>query len=186
MAAIQSRRDMTRRILAVLADAGGTVVESFFVPYEELRIAKMFEAEGHLEKSKMFKKLRSLESQQLISLKEKKGEVTITLEKAGTERTLRYHMDEMTIPRPASWDHKWRLILFDIPEEHKVARNYFHDKIEALGFIQLQHSAYIHPFECHNEIEFIRSLLGLKSYVKMLVVDKVEGEASLRKSFDLL
>jgi len=178
-------RDTGKKVLTLLADAGGSIVESFLDPYGRLRLSNMFVAHGKVDRTRMRRVLKSLEKQELVTIKEKKGEITVTLTKNGSEKALKYQVEDMQIPKPDWWDRKWRLVMFDIPEARKSSRNAFKAVLDNLGFIQLQHSVYVHPYECHNEIEFVRNVYEIKPFVKLLVVEKLEGEGTLRTDFDL-
>lgn len=186
MASARSKgREVTKKILIELSDAGGSVVESSLNPYGKLRIANIFVEGGKVQRTQMRKKLLALASQGLISVKEKKSEISISLLPPGEIQALKYKIDDIAITRQDWWDRKWRMILFDVPEEHRVLRSNFRNKLDDLGFVKLQNSVYVHPFECHNEIDFIRNVYGIKQYVKIVIVDKIEGESQLRKQFNL-
>lgn len=178
-------RELTRAIILALAEAGGGVIESFLDPYGRLKVANMFVDHGKIQRSRMRKKLLALEKQGLLSIKEKKGEIAINLSAEGLERAHGYKVRDLALVRPAYWDRKWRMVLFDVPEELRVVRNKFKKTLDFLGFVQLQHSVYVTPYACHNEIEYIRSTYDIKPYVKMVIVDKIEGESVLRKHFDV-
>jgi len=178
-------RELTRAIILALAEAGGSVIESFLDPYGRLKVANMFVAKGKVQRSQMRKKLLALQKQDLLTVKEKKTEVAISLTEEGLERAHSYKVRDLTLVKPVYWDRKWRMVLFDVPEELRVVRNKFKKTLDFLGFIQLQHSVYVTPYACHNEIEYIRSTYDIKPYVKMVIVDKIEGESVLRKHFDV-
>lgn len=52
----------------------------------------------------------------------------------------------------SEWDGIWRVVAYDIPEKYKLQRNYFRKKLKAVGFRQLQHSMWVVPYECREEI----------------------------------
>ncbi len=178
-------RILTRMILMTLAEAGGGLVQSFLDPYGRTRFANQFIEQGKIDRMRMRKKLLALEKQGLLTLREKKHEIAISLTPTGLLQAHRYKIEDMKLLKPEHWDRKWRMVLFDVPEEHRSVRNIFKQKLDDLGFVQLQHSVYVHPYACHNEIEYIRTAYDIKQYVKMVIVDKIEGETVLRKHFDL-
>jgi DNA-binding transcriptional regulator PaaX len=89
----------------------------------------------------------------------------------------------ISIPRPDSWDKKWRLVIFDIPEDDKVGRNIFRGKITSLGFKQIQKSVYAYPFECSKEIVKISNHLGLNKFITIIFADIIQGEEKLIEQF---
>ena len=52
-------------------------------------------------------------------------------------------------------DGEWRIVIFDIPEKFKKAREALRMKLKELGFLELQKSVFIFPYECEDEINFI-------------------------------
>ena len=61
------------------------------------------------------------------------------------------------------WDRQWRLVIFDIEEKEKAARETLRKKLIELGFASLQRSIYISPYNFNNDVyEYLRNqgLLG--------------------------
>ena len=61
----------------------------------------------------------------MISWKEKDGELRLTLEEKGKKRILKYKMDTLSLKKIGEWDGLWRVVIFDIPEENRKAREFF-------------------------------------------------------------
>jgi len=180
-------RDNVRRVLLVLLNEGGEVREINSDPLEARKLSEIFQGEDGFgyNQTKMKRVLRGLSEKGFIEVKLKNSEILASLTDVGRQRALRYKVDEINIEVPTWWDHRWRIVMFDVPESHKRARDLFKEKLIDLGFVQLQNSVYVHPAESHNEIEFIRTTYGIKEYVKILLVDRIEGELVLRKHFGL-
>ena len=178
-------RDNVRRVLLVLLNEGGGVREVDSDIQENKKLSEIFQQFDGSGQSKMKRVLRGLSDKGFIEVKWKRSEIVVNLTDAGRIRALRYKVDEINIEMPTWWDRRWRIVMFDVPESHKRSRDLFKDKLVELGFVQLQNSVYVHPAESHNEIEFIRTTYGIKDYVKLLLVDRIEGEQALRKHFDL-
>jgi phenylacetic acid degradation operon negative regulatory protein len=154
-------------------------------PSGSMYYPEYFFDKGTFDRKKFRRTVNYAQKQGYIEVKEKKEELTITLKELGHSRALKYSIDDIHIPEPIVWDKKWRLVIFDIPENIRPARLIFKDKLDELGFAQIQKSTYVHPFPCHNEIEYIRSLYGLEQYIRLGVLDKLEGDELLRKRFNL-
>jgi len=86
---------------------------------------------------------------------------------------------------PTEWDGLWRLVAFDIPEKHKVARETLRDLLKRLGFIKLQSSLWLSPFDARDPIEFARNFYQIKPYVLYLETDEIENELRWRTRFKL-
>ncbi len=89
------------------------------------------------------------------------GSLTIELTEKGRKRALRYHADDLTISTPPRWDRVWRVLVFDIPEQHKQARETFRFHLKKLGFYPLQRSVFILPYPCRDKIDFLSELYGV-------------------------
>ena len=84
-----------------------------------------------------------------------------------------------------SWDHKWRMAIFDIPEIHAPLRRKIRDILKRAGFIKLQQSVWVFPHECMDLIRLIKEEPQLSRCVLYGVLDRIEGEERLRKLFRL-
>jgi len=91
----------------------------------------------------------------------------------------------MEIKNPKKWDGIWRIVIFDIQENEKTARNALRLKLKELGFYQLQKSVFIHPYPCLNEIQFIEEIFKVGSYINFIEAQKIEGDEWLKQKFNL-
>lgn len=51
-----------------------------------------------------------------------------------------------------TWDRRWRLVVFDIPERQKVRRELLRAKLRSLGFGMWQKSVYVSPHDVMREM----------------------------------
>lgn len=119
--------------------------------------------------------IKRLEKQKLISWKEKDGELQLTLEEKGKKRMLQYKMDALSLKNTGKWDGLWRVVIFDIPEDNRKAREFFREKLKNLGFQQLQKSVFITRLECKDEIDFLRHCLEISPYVSYILAKDVSS-----------
>jgi CRISPR-associated endonuclease Cas2 len=113
------------------------------------------------------------------------GKVKITLTKQGRKKVLAYDLDKISLKKN-SWDGIWRLVIFDIPDDQKKAREALRQKIKEMGFYSLQKSVFITPYECENEIDFVCSIFDIdRNNVLILEVNKFEGAEKLIHYFKL-
>lgn len=176
-----------KEILLLLA-AGVFVSASLIMPGLP-RAAKLFLPERHPWRKYNQRKLKQIikrfHKAELISTSEKDGEVILKLTDKGKEKVLKYKIDNLKIKKPKVWDRKWRLVIFDIPNSKKVARELFRGKLKQLGFYKLQESVFLFPFECFDEIEFLRQTFGVQNHVEILQVEKFESEEFYQSKFGL-
>ncbi len=86
---------------------------------------------------------------------------------------------------PHVWDKKWRLVVFDIPEDKRIPRDHLRRYLKMLGFGKVQRSIWISPY---NFIKIIRKYtdeLKLSKYVFQIAADEFQGfsEAVLVQTF---
>ena len=137
-----------------------------------------------LEYEDLANAIRSLYRSKLINFQEGvDGTATITLTDRGERRALTYQISKMRIKLPARWDGKWRLVMFDIPERFKKARDALRARLKQIGFREFQRSVFIHPFECKNEIDFIIEFYQVRPWVRYAIVDSIDNEFHLKQKF---
>lgn len=113
---------------------------------------------------------------------DEKGEfVEITFK--GQKWIKNYFTDQLEINIPPKWDKKWRLVIFDIPDGKKNERDILRDKLERMGFLKLQESVYVFPFECGKEIEALKKIYFIEPYVQYVLADRIETETNLIEEF---
>ncbi|OGM98217.1 MAG: CRISPR-associated endonuclease Cas2 [Candidatus Yanofskybacteria bacterium RIFCSPHIGHO2_01_FULL_41_21] len=84
------------------------------------------------------------------------------------------------------WDKKWRIIIFDIPQDMHQARIKLRKKLQSIGCVMLQKSVFVFPYECHEEIGDICESLEIGDYVDILIAESAGSrEQELRKIFGL-
>ena len=106
------------------------------------------------------------------------------LTEKGKKRKLEYDFNAIEISRPEGWDGRWRMLMFDIPEKEKSAREALRDKLIAMGFVLFQKSIWIYPYSCENEVDFIGEALGIGKYLHLLTA-RIDNDQELRSKFNL-
>lgn len=167
---------VTKAVLVVLA-AGAVITVALAAPgigylYKVYRKDQWEEAKrrGVLKTT-----IKRLEKQKLVSWSEQNGATVLTLTEDGRKKILKYKIDDLKINKPKKWDGLWRVIIFDIPEKERIAREMFRNKLKDLEFSRLQKSVFIYPFECKDEIDFLRYALEIDKYVIYMEVKKIHG-----------
>lgn len=108
----------------------------------------------------------------------------LVLTKQGNKRLSKINFEELKIEK-RSWDGKWRLLTFDIPEAKMAARHTFRRKLKELGFFHFQRSVFIIPYPCEDEIAFITEFLNIRPYVHLIITNRFPNDKSLLKIFQL-
>lgn len=127
-----------------------------------------------------------LRRKKVIFMEERGHEVKISLTPEGRKLAGYMQIDSLKIKRPAKWDKKWRFVLFDIAQLKLTHRNAFRTKLKELGFVLFQKSAWLHAFECKDEIELLKDFFGLSdNEVCLITVEKIPNEEKFKKYFNI-
>lgn len=138
------------------------------------------------EKQKAARALRRLEKNRLLKIQEKNGKFSIELTKEGKRKFKEINLEDLRIIKPPRWDGKWRLVIFDIPEEgFASSRRVLRAKLKEWEFYPLQKSVWVCPWPCEKEIQTIAELYGVARYVDVVVAEKITKDVNLRKHFGL-
>ncbi|MDO8676658.1 MAG: CRISPR-associated endonuclease Cas2 [Candidatus Azambacteria bacterium] len=133
--------------------------------------------------------LHRLKKQSRIEyIKEDDDNIVVRITKDGRDFLEKINFDTIILERPNIWDKKWRLVIFDVPEKEKSAREALREKLKDLGMKKLQHSIWITPFSCEKEIKLIKTVFNLSDYWIDVIITENIGmkEYQMRKYFDLI
>lgn len=83
------------------------------------------------------------------------------------------------------WDNKWRVLIFDIPEKKRHIRDHVRRILIQIGFIRLQDSVWLYPYDCEDIITLFKADLHIGREVLYLIVDSLEYDIPYRKHFKL-
>lgn len=140
-----------------------------------------------INRRELYRSVKSLYNSKLIRKEvDKKGNVCLVLTEKGRERVLSYRLFDLKIKKPAVWDKKWRVVLFDIPETQKIKREILRMHLRRLDFYEFQKSVFVHPFDCYDEIEYIIEYYKLRRYVRFIVAESIDNELHLKIHFNLV
>lgn len=129
--------------------------------------------------------LYNLKRNRMVKMYYKDGEEVIEITEKGRKRLLKYEFDDMKIKIPKKWDGLWRIVIFDIPEKRKKARNAINLKLKELEFYPIQKSTFIFPYECRNEIDFVAEHFFARKYINYIIAKEIDNSDKLKKIFKI-
>ena len=109
----------------------------------------------------------------------------IRLLKKGEHRLQTANLRTLELPRPARWDKKWRLFIFDIPEKVRVSRDLLRGKLKELGLYNIQRSVFVYPYDCREELEMVTEHYGVTKFATYAETNFIDIDRELRNHFDL-
>jgi len=181
------RGQLAKKLLYLIAT--GTMIPAAIIapnlPRALLPLLRKLQKDFSLPAQPIRKSLTALKRKRLIRQTVRNGRTILTLSEKGRRTILSFDIENMEIGKPKKWDGLWRLVIFDIPESQKKAREALRFHLRKLGFYQLQKSCFVHPFECKKEIDFITEFYQIPHHINYIVARKVEGEEELRNFYGL-
>lgn len=183
------QENIGRKILNCLLIGGGLFL-ILSSPIGARRFLKQLPRElKKYKKSQIRQALYRLRNQNKIEyVKEGKNTISVNITEKGKKYLKNFDIDNLFLERPKIWDKKWRIVIFDIPEKKKVAREALRNKLKDLGFVKLQDSAWITPFPCENELNFVKLVFNLSDFWLDVIVTEDLGlkDYQFRKLFSLI
>ena len=87
--------------------------------------------------------------------------------------------------RPRRWDKQYRLVMFDVPQYRRATRDRLRRVMRECGFLRLQDSVWIYPYDCEELMALIKADLRIGKDVLYAVVESVENDAWIKRHFGL-
>lgn len=131
------------------------------------------------------KALKRLIEEGYVVMSKKEGDRYLSLTSKGQKLSARISMGNLTVKRPGTWDGKWHVLIFDIPENKKAVRDKIRQTLILIGFVRLQDSVWVYPYYCEDFITLLKVDFKIGKELLYLIVDSLEGDTSLKKYFEL-
>ena len=96
-----------------------------------------------------------------------------------------YRIRNFELPKPKKWDGKWRVLIFDIPEYRGALRDKVRYTLRLIGFVRLQNSVWVYPYDCEELIVLLKSDFRLGGDMLYMIVESIEQDRNLRREFNL-
>lgn len=143
------------------------------------RISREYFKQRDIDKDYFSKRLSEMEKRGYIKRFKKEKEHILELTPTGKEKALKCLVNEFKIETPQIWDKKWRMVIFDIPENKKSLRDIIRFRLKNIGFYQLQKSVFIYPYECWEQIKALKYIYNLGPYLQYILAENIETELNL-------
>jgi len=179
----------TKTILKFLG-MGGVLLAAITAPNAVIAFKFLLKDENHVSwkkfnQSSARRYVGRLEKRKLIKRKMKGGRSEMILTEKGREELLKYDIDKIKLKNNEPWDGKWRVVIFDIPEDKKQARDALRSKFKHLGMLQLQKSVFVYPFDCKKEIDFVSDFFEVGDDILYLESEIKDIGEKLKKHFNI-
>ncbi|MDD2657915.1 MAG: CRISPR-associated endonuclease Cas2 [Candidatus Pacebacteria bacterium] len=119
----------------------------------------------------------------LITFEERNGKQYARVTEAGEHILEMESLREKSMQKPKRWDGRWRVVLFDIPERRRGVRNRLRLFMQEFGFVRLQDSVWVYPYDCEDLIALAKANLRVGINVLYMIVEQFEHDNHLREHF---
>jgi len=176
--------DVTRTVLEILG-----VITLFSVaivaPNVVMLLDKFGRKKREFDREQFNRNLYYLKNRGYAHIRNENDQIVVEITKKGKKRFLSYKIRDLKIKKPKQWDGKWRIVIADVPETKRAARDVLRSTLKKIGFYQLQKSVWVHPFECENEIKYLKESFELHLYLYFIVTEKIDEDIKIKKFYNL-
>ena len=122
----------------------------------------------------------------LLRFLEKDGRKYVEITETG-KRALAFEAQKLALSARAHkrWDKRYRMVIFDIPEKRRGVRVRLRQTLQEFGFLRLQNSVWIFPYDCEDVIVLVKAELRIGKDVLYTIVEHIENDGWIRKHFEL-
>lgn len=122
-----------------------------------------------LKKSNLSLALKQLREKGYINTEKDGKKLIVRLSQKGQDKAIL-----MKVLQTGEWDGKWRVVVFDIPEDMRKVRNIFRARLKIWGFTPWQKSVWVSKKDLKDVLrKYIRDI-GIKDWVKVFESDNLE------------
>lgn len=122
-------------------------------------------------KKEFSKLIYYLKRKNYIKIKNLKNKRAIIVTKDGVNKALKASFSiEGKAKRK---DGKWIMLMFDIPQSNKIARNLLKSILHNLGYKLFQQSVWVTPYDVSEKTEKLLQINSLDKYVKIFLIEEL-------------
>ena len=180
------RANIQKAILHSIAAAGAVSIA--LIAPNALQMLKLFgiDSKSKWRKYSVNNSIKRLKEKGYIYFEITEKGNFIRLTEKGKKKLDNFKLLGYKLKKPNRWDGKWRMLIFDIKEERKGTRDRIRSTLNRLGFLRLQDSVWVYPYDCEDFITLMKADFKIGYDLLYLIVDSIEGDKRLRSHFKLL
>ncbi len=163
-------------LVFVAAAAGNAVQLLKYTPIMKRSKLKVFEINQGIKR---------LLNRGLIEIKEDENYKFLEVTEKGRHLLLKYQLEGLILNKPPKWDKKYRVVIFDVSEQRKKTRDRLRDILRSFGFVCLQGSVWVYPYDCEEIIDLLKQYLSLDKEVIYMTVESIQNDKQLKENFNL-
>lgn len=177
------KNEIAKAVFAVSAAAG--VVAGLAVFPGMAVLYHYIDAHDRAERRRVYQAVQRMKRRELLVRKVINGREELVISKKGQQALGDSELDALSITRQNRWDGRWRVVMFDIPEEKRAARNALTAHLKGIGMYPIQRSAFVTPFPCVSAVRALADHYDVMKHLFMIEADNIETTIDLVKYFKL-
>jgi len=184
---IRLKKDNLQRAILGSVAAVGLLSVAMMAP-NAVKMFNLFGGTASLSfdhKQRMKRSLNSLIRKELLEFITEDGKKYLRLTPRGEKKLAILSLNNFQIKKPKKWDGKYRVIIFDIKETRRTDRERWRVFLRQIGFMRLQHSVWVFPYDCEDVILMLKTHLHIGKDILYMIVDDIEYDKKIREYFDL-
>jgi len=179
------RENIQKAILSGIATAG--ILSVAVLAPNALQALKFFgiEPKSKWQKYNINRSIKRLKDHSLICFETSSRGTFMRLTQKGEDKLRKFELLGYKLKKPKKWDHKWRMLIFDIKEERKGTRDKIRFTLKRIGFLRLQDSVWVYPYDCEDLVTLMKADFKIGKDLLYLIVDTIEGDIKIKNYFKL-
>ena len=101
----------------------------------------------------------------------------------GVQRLQKARLQKATIPRPDSWDGRWRAVIFYMSGQENAKRQAVRLELKRLGLVCIQPGFWIHPFPFEDIANRLATVYGVHTTMAYLEINQTGHDVAWRSHF---
>ena len=181
------KRENIQKILLDVIATGGFLAMGVILP-NAMTLLKLIEGDKQRKKNPKYSinnAIKRLKEKKFIKFEKTPKGTFVRLTSKGNEYLRMLGDYSSAVRKPKKWDGKWRIIIFDIMEFQRGIRDKFRKTLKNIGFIQLQRSVWVFPYDCEDLIILLKSDFKIGKDILYIIAEKIENDRLLKKIFNL-
>ncbi|KKT74040.1 MAG: Transcriptional regulator, PaaX family [Parcubacteria group bacterium GW2011_GWB1_44_7] len=171
------------KLLLGLLAVGGVLTVAAVAPNIFSAFGHSFQKRRYFDKQQFNKDKKYLKRHNLIKIKKiNKNTFELYLTEKGKNKSIEESFKNFKIQKPQK-DGYWRVVMFDIPNKYKWARDAFRRKLRIMGFHQLQESVFILPYPCEKEVILLIEILNIADFIHLIKTKDFSENKELNEAF---
>lgn len=179
----KKKKDIQNIVLATIAVTG--LLAFAAITPNALRLLEYLPNEKYNLKYRMKSVAGRLVAKRYVVWVEQDGKIFLRITEAG-RKVFAFEQAKVALKnQKKKWDGRWRMVVFDIPERRGHIRARLRAYMNEIGFVRLQDSVWVYPYDCEDFIALLKSELKIGKDALYAIADTIEYDTPLRKHFKL-